>query len=182
MRARFLATGAAVWTAAIAGIYLLVISAQGNTPAWWYLAVLGASVLLFALAAGRLWRVPLLITGAILLTGAALAGVLSIGMLLVPGVLAAVAALGPTRRPRPGHPRPECPPADGGSETTGQAGARLAPPFGRPFNRLPACKFGTTLAARCGFAQPRRCAAQSGGAGPYVHALTCGVPVPLGCG
>ena len=105
MRARFLAIAAAVWTAANAGIYYLVISAQGNTPAWWYLAVLGVSTLLFVLAAGRLWPVPLLITGAILLTGAALAGVLSIGMLLVPGVLAAVAALGPTRRPQAGHPR-----------------------------------------------------------------------------
>ena len=105
MRARFLATGAAVWTAANAGIYYLVISAQGNTPAWWYLAVLGVSTLLFILAAGRLWPVPLLITGAILLTGAALAGVLSIGMLLVPGLLAAVAALGPTRRPQAGHRR-----------------------------------------------------------------------------
>jgi hypothetical protein len=104
MRARFLAIGAAVWTAANAGIYFVVISAQGNTPAWWYLGVLGASTLLFALAAGRLWPVPLLITGAILVTGAALAGVLSIGMLLVPGVLAAVAALGPTRRPQAGHP------------------------------------------------------------------------------
>jgi len=88
-----------------AGIYFLVISAQGNTPAWWYLAVLGTSTLLFALAAGRLWPAPLLITGAILLTGAALAGVLSIGMLLVPGVLAAVAALGPTRHQQARHPR-----------------------------------------------------------------------------
>ena len=105
MRARFLAIGAAVWTAANAGIYYLVISAQGNTPAWWYLAVLGVSTLLFALAAGRLWPVPLLITGAILVTGAALAGVLSIGMLLVPGVLAAIAAIGPTRSPQAGHPR-----------------------------------------------------------------------------
>src|SRR6266516_1730677 len=103
MRARFLAIGAAVWTAANAGIYFLVISAQGNTPAWWDLAVLGASTLLFALAAGRLWPVPLLMTGAILLTGAALAGVRSSGMLLVPGLLAAVAALGPTRRPQAGQ-------------------------------------------------------------------------------
>ena len=94
MRARFLAIGAAVWTAANAGIYYLVISAQGNTPAWWYLAVLGVSTLLFALAAGRLWPVPLLITGAILLTGAALAGVLSIGMLLVPGLNLFALALG----------------------------------------------------------------------------------------
>ena len=69
MRARFLAIAAAVWTVANAGIYLLVISAQGNSPAWWYPAVLGTSALLFALAAGRLWPVPLLITGAILLTG-----------------------------------------------------------------------------------------------------------------
>ena len=105
MRARFLAIAAAVWTAANAGIYLLVVSAQGNSPAWWYLAMLGTSALLFVLAAGRLWPVPLLITGAILLSGAALAGVLSIGLLLVPGALAAVAALGPTRRPQSGHSR-----------------------------------------------------------------------------
>jgi hypothetical protein len=110
MRARFLAIGAAVWTAANAGIYLLVMSARGNSPAWWYPAVLGTAALLFLLAAGRLWPVPLLIIGAILVTGAALAGVLSVGLLLVPGVLAAVAALGPTRprhsaRPRPGHSR-----------------------------------------------------------------------------
>ena len=83
----------------------MVISAQGNTPEWWYLAVLGVSALLFILAAGRLWPVPLLITGAILLTAAALAGLLSIGVLLVPGVLAAVAALGPTRHPQARHPR-----------------------------------------------------------------------------
>jgi hypothetical protein len=105
MRARFLAIGAAVWTAANAGIYLLVISAQGNSPAWWYPAVLGVAAALFALAAGRLWPVPLLITGAVLVTGAALIGVLSIGLLLVPGVLAAVAALGPTRGPQRGQPR-----------------------------------------------------------------------------
>jgi len=104
MRARFLAIGAAVWTAANAGIYFLVISVQGNSPAWWYLAVLGTSALLFALAAGRLWPAPLLITGAVLLTAAALAGVLSIGLLLLPGVLAAVAALGPSRRSQRGHP------------------------------------------------------------------------------
>ena len=108
MRARFLAIAAAVWTAANAGIYLLIISAQGNSPEWWYLAVLGTSALLFVLAAGRVWPVPLLITGAVLLTAATLIGVLSIGPLLVPGVLAAVAALGSTRRQggRPPASRP----------------------------------------------------------------------------
>lgn len=105
MRARFLAIAAAVWTAANAGIYLAVISAQGNSPAWWYLAVLGTAMLLFLLAAGRLWPVPLLITGAILITGAALAGVLTIGLLLLPAAAAAVAALGPTRRSRAGRRR-----------------------------------------------------------------------------
>jgi len=64
---------------------------------------------LFTLAAVRLWPVPLLIIGAVLLTGAALVGVLSIGLLLVPGVLAAVAALGPTRGPHGGQPRPSRP-------------------------------------------------------------------------
>src|SRR6516164_8215491 len=72
-------------------------------------AVLGTSALLFALAACRLWPVPLLIVGAVLLTSAALVGVLSIGLLLVPGVLAAVAALGPTRRPPTGRARPTRP-------------------------------------------------------------------------
>ena len=109
MRARSRAIVAAVWTVANAGIYLLIISAQGNSPAWWYLATLGTAALLFALAACRLWPVPLLITGAALMTAAALVGVLSIGLLLVPGVLAAVAALGPTRRPPPGRPRPARP-------------------------------------------------------------------------
>src|SRR5215470_12017176 len=109
MRARILAIGAAVWTAANAGIYLLVISAQGNSPAWWYLAILGASTLFFVLAAARMWPAPMLITGAVLLTAAALIGVLSIGLLLVPGVLAAVAALGPTRPPPDGRPRPTRP-------------------------------------------------------------------------
>ena len=109
MRARFLAIGAAVWSAANAGIYLLVLSAQGNSPAWWYPAVLGVAATLFTLAAVRLWPVPLLIIGAVLLTGAALVGVLSIGLLLVPGVLAAVAALGPTRGPHGGQPRPSRP-------------------------------------------------------------------------
>src|SRR6516225_2040942 len=109
MRARILAIGAAVGTAVNAGIYLLIISAQGNSPAWWYLAILGTSALLFALAACRLWPVPMLITGAALATAGALVGVLSIGLLLVPGVLAAVAALGPTRRPPPGRSRPTRP-------------------------------------------------------------------------
>ena len=109
MRARILAIAAAVWTAANAGIYFLVISAQGNSPAWWYLAILGISALLFALAACRLWPVPMLITGAVLLTAAALVGVLSIGLLLVPGVLAAVAALGPTRPPPARQARPTRP-------------------------------------------------------------------------
>jgi hypothetical protein len=110
MRARVLVIGAAVWTVANAGIYLLVMHAQGNSPEWWYLAVLGASAVMFALAAGRLWPMPLLITGAVLLTAAALAGVLSIGLLLLPGIMAAVAALGPIgghprdRRPRAGMP------------------------------------------------------------------------------
>jgi len=109
MRARILAIGAAVWAGANAGIYLLVISLQGNSPAWWYVAVLGIAAVLFALAAARLWPVPLLSAGALLLTGAALAGVMSIGLLLVPGVLAAVAALGPTRPPQARRSRERMP-------------------------------------------------------------------------
>jgi hypothetical protein len=105
MRIRWLVIGAAVWTAGYGGVYLAVIAAQGSAPAWWYVALLavGAGLLVVA-SAGRKPR-PILIVAAALLGLAALAGVLSIGMLLVPAVLAAaVAAGGASRRWHSGLP------------------------------------------------------------------------------
>jgi hypothetical protein len=105
MRSRYLMLGAAVWAAGYTGIYLAVIHGQGNSPAWWYVALLAAGAGSLVLAgAGRRPR-PLLIVGVVCLGLAALAGVLSIGLLLVPGVVAAaIAAARPSWRPHAGGP------------------------------------------------------------------------------
>ena len=101
MRSRYLAIGAAVWAAGYAGVYVIVVIKQGNSPAWWYLALLAAGTGSLAVAATRRWPRPALIFGAACLALAAVAGVLSIGMLLVPAaVAAAVAAAGTSQRPR----------------------------------------------------------------------------------
>jgi hypothetical protein len=80
------------WVAAYAGTYVAVIRGQGSSPAWWYLAVLAVGAAPLALAAAGRWSRPALTAGAVLLALAALAGVLSVGLLLLPGVVAAVAA------------------------------------------------------------------------------------------
>lgn len=100
MRSRYLAIGAAVWAAGYAGLYVVVVSKQDNSPAWWYLALLAAGAGSVAVAVIRRWPRPTLIFGAACIALAALVGVLSIGMLLVPAVVAAaVAAAGTSRRP-----------------------------------------------------------------------------------
>ena len=100
VRSRYLAIGAAVWAAGYAGLYVVVISEQGNSPAWWYVALLAAGAGSLAVAATRRWPRPALLFGAACMALAALAGVLSIGMLLVPAVVAAaVAAAGTSHRP-----------------------------------------------------------------------------------
>ena len=106
MRARSLAFAAAVWTAANAALYFAVIRAQGGSPAWWYVAVLAAvmTMLVFAVA-GRRPR-PMLIASAVLLAVSAVAGALSIGLLLIPGAaLALAAALSWRSGMRHGHQR-----------------------------------------------------------------------------
>jgi hypothetical protein len=74
VRSRYLAIGAAIWAAGYAGIYAAVITGQGNSPAWWYLALLAAGAGSLAVAATRRWPRPALIFGAACLALAALAG------------------------------------------------------------------------------------------------------------
>jgi hypothetical protein len=102
---RYLAIGAAVWAGGYAGPYVVVISKQGNSPAWWYLTLPAAGGGSLAVAATRPWPRPALIFGAAGLALAALAGVLSIRMLLVPAVVAAaVTAAGTSHRPHTSEP------------------------------------------------------------------------------
>ena len=103
VHSRYLVLGAAVWAAGYTGIYIVIVRGQGNSPAWWYVALLATGTGVLALAVARRRPRPLLILGAFCLALAALAGLLSIGLLLVPGVVAAtVAATRPSWRPHTG--------------------------------------------------------------------------------
>jgi hypothetical protein len=106
VRSRYLAIGAAIWTAGYAALYIAIVSRQGNPLAWWYLALLVVGAGSLAVAATGLVPRTIVILGAVFLALAALAGALSIGMLLVPAVAAAaVAAIRPPPRPGPGDGR-----------------------------------------------------------------------------
>jgi hypothetical protein len=80
-------------------LYFAVIHAQGGSPAWWYVGVLAVTMTMLSLAAAGRWARPMLIASAILLGGSAVAGAPSIGLLLVPGAVLALAAASRSRRP-----------------------------------------------------------------------------------
>ena len=92
MRARYLAVAAAVWTAGFTALYVILIGAQGSAPASWVVAALVAVVAMLVLAAAGRWAKPMLIVASVLLAGLTIAGSPSIGLLLVPAVVAAIAA------------------------------------------------------------------------------------------
>jgi hypothetical protein len=105
VRGRYLAVAAAAWTAAFAGLYMIVVWAQGNSPVWWVVAALVAAIAMLLLAAADLWAMPMLIAAAVLLGGLAIAGSPSIGLLLAPAAAAAVlAVIRLADRPRSGTP------------------------------------------------------------------------------
>jgi hypothetical protein len=89
------ATIAGTVTAAVAVIYLLIMRADGDTPAWWFLSGLIIAVILLAYGARRdavRRRQALTLAGANLL-GLGILGLLSIGFPLVcAGVLALISA------------------------------------------------------------------------------------------
>ena len=99
MKVRLLALGLAGWVAAYAWVYVQSMRDQGTPPYWWYVAIIGAGVVPPLLAAAGLRSRSVLICGAVILGIAAVLGLPSIGMLLLPGVIAAaaVAVLSPRR-------------------------------------------------------------------------------------
>ena len=99
VKVRLLALGLVVWVAAYAWVYVESMRDQGSTPYWWYLAIMGAGAVPSLLAAAGLRFRSVLICGAVVLAIAAVLALPSIGMLLLPGVIAAaaVAVLSPRR-------------------------------------------------------------------------------------
>jgi hypothetical protein len=92
MWARWLALAATAWTGGYIAVYVNVVRNDGNSPLWWYVGLLAIGMLpLIAAAAGWLSR-PALIASTIALALAALLGLLSIGLLLLPAVIGAAVA------------------------------------------------------------------------------------------
>ena len=86
-------------------LYLILVRAQGNSPVWWVLVLLATSIAVLVLAAAGWQARPMLITASALLAVFTILGSASIGLLLLPAVVAAIIAL--TRhadRPRHGTP------------------------------------------------------------------------------
>lgn len=78
----------ALWVAIYAGAYFFVIKAQHGDVAVGYLLLLLVDVLV-CLVAGFGWRTRGLLTGALVTTAAAtVPGLLSIGLLLIPALIA----------------------------------------------------------------------------------------------
>ena len=99
VKVRLLALALAAWVAAYAWVYVESMRDQGSTPYWWYLAIIGAGAVPPLMAAAGLRYRSVLICGAVALGIAAVLALPSIGMLLLPGVIAAaaVAILSPRR-------------------------------------------------------------------------------------
>ena len=84
---------AAAWTAGFAGLYLILIRSQGNSPVWWVLVALATIIAMLVLAAAG-WRAkPMLTIASVLLALFTILGSASIGLLLLPAVVAAIIAI-----------------------------------------------------------------------------------------
>jgi hypothetical protein len=91
VKVRLLALGLAGWVAAYAWVYVESMRDQGSAPYWWYLAIIGAGAVPPTLAAAGLRSKSLLVCDAVLLGITAVLALPSIGMFLLPGVIAAAA-------------------------------------------------------------------------------------------
>jgi hypothetical protein len=90
------------WVVGYLATYLVIIYQQGeSSPAWWYVALLVAAIgLLGFVAAGRLGRRSL-VAATVVLAFATFVALLSIGVFLIPALVAAMIA---ASRPGPTHP------------------------------------------------------------------------------
>jgi hypothetical protein len=94
---RVLAGVATVWSVVYLVVYLWVIEAQEGEIVWWYVVLIVLAALSFALAALGASARPALTVGLVISALAMLVGLLSLGALLTPTVVAAEIALVVTR-------------------------------------------------------------------------------------
>ena len=94
MRSRLLLLGSGTWALAYAVVYVLAIKSQNDSSiAWWYLILilLGAGLSLAAVAG---WRRPASVASLAFLSVAALLGILTVGVLLLPALAGIAISLG----------------------------------------------------------------------------------------
>jgi cytochrome bd-type quinol oxidase subunit 2 len=94
---RVLAGAATAWSVAYLVVYLWVIDAQEGEIVWWYVVLIVLAALSFALAALGASARAALTVGLVISALAMLVGLLSLGALLTPTVVAAAIALVVTR-------------------------------------------------------------------------------------
>jgi FtsH-binding integral membrane protein len=95
VKTRLWATATVVWTALFLVLYFVQVHRDGDSPAWWYVAILGLAVLLTLPAAIRgpgNRQVQPLLGALVIFVIAALLGGLTVGPVLLPAVAGAVIA------------------------------------------------------------------------------------------
>ena len=94
MTSRALSFAAAICMAAVAIVYLSVMTAQDDSPAAWFVVLLAAGVCASVAAAlADQFRRPFAITATAAIAVAALISIASVGLLLLPAVVASGLAL-----------------------------------------------------------------------------------------
>lgn len=100
-KTRTWAAAAAVWVALYLSLYLVLANRDGNGIAWWYVVLVAAPLALEGAAAvdGATARAgKALLVAMILLVLAALLAVMTLGLLLIPGLVATAIAYGAINR------------------------------------------------------------------------------------
>ena len=98
MPGRWWGVAAAVWTLGYVLLYVAVVRSQGNDVAWWYVGLLWVASALAA-AAPSIRRTRLFLgTAAVLYGVGTLLGLLTIGVLLIPAVVACLLGMRPARQ------------------------------------------------------------------------------------
>jgi hypothetical protein len=83
-----------LWAFAYALGYVALIHRQDESPvAWWYVALVAGGVVALGGVAAATWGRSGLVVGVTVLAVASLFGVLTIGLLLIPAVVATVIAI-----------------------------------------------------------------------------------------
>jgi hypothetical protein len=100
-KTRIYAFAAAVWAALYLGAYFAIVSDQGNSVAWWYVALVFSAVALTVAAGieGATSRASkALLAALVVFVFSTLMAVLTIGALLVPSIIATAIAAGAVGR------------------------------------------------------------------------------------